>query len=160
MVIFLSVLTFFMGCINNGQSLAEGALSAFGQYEEAIDTTQCAANLQQELSSDTSKWLADITVKDYYRQHHEPIWYTNMGVSSDADSLLSYLRHELPLNGLDTTAFYIPQIAANLDVVHQLAFDSIGRDINEVLPQLDYLLSKVFVRFSTGQRYGFTRPAR
>ena len=61
MVIFLSVLTFFMGCINNGQSLAEGALSAFGQYEEAIDTTQCAANLQQELNSEACVLEARLT---------------------------------------------------------------------------------------------------
>ena len=160
MAILLSVLAFFFGCNKMRQGLTGDTLSAFAQYEEKIDTAQCHAFLMQEIDSDTSKWVADKTVREYYREHGEPVWYTRMGLSADADSLLSYLRRELPLNGLDTTAFYVPQIAANMDIVHQLAFDSLQRDINEVLPQLDFLLSKAYVRFNTGQRYGFTRPSQ
>ena len=81
-----------------------------------------------------------------------------MGVSADADSMLSYLRHELPRNGLDTTAFFIPQIAEDLHIIHTLAFDSLGQSINEVLTRLDHNLSKAYVEYSTGQRYGFMRP--
>lgn len=152
---FFCVLALLAGC--NGLSTEE---SAFGQYAEELDSARCSACFQQAINSDTSKWIADKTVREYYAQHHEPVWYTQMGLSADADSLLSYLRRELPLNGLDTTAFYIPQIAANINIVHQLTFDSVGRSINEVLPQLDFLLSKAYVRFTTGQRYGFTRPSQ
>ena len=81
-----------------------------------------------------------------------------MGVSEDADSLLAFLRREAPLNGLDTLAFFVPQIAADLSIIHSLAFDSLGVDINEVLPRLDYCLSKAYVRYTSGQRYGFVRP--
>ena len=155
--IIFSILAFLLGCNEIRQTLTEE--SAFGQYEEKLDSTLCNKFLQQELDSDTSKWMADKKVREYYKEHHDPIWYTRMGLSADADSLLCYLRRELPMNGLDTTAFYIPQIAANIDIVHQLAFDSLQRDINEILPQLDFLLSKAYVRFTTGQRYGFTRPS-
>lgn len=158
--IFLSVLALFVGCNANGQSPADDSTSAFGQYVEILDSAQCDTNLIQLLNSDTSKWIADKTVREYYGRHHAPLWYTRQGVSSDADSLLYYLRRELPLNGLDTTVFYIPEIAANLDIVHRLAFDSVNRSINEVLPQLDFLLSKAYVRFTAGQRYGFTRPSQ
>ena len=157
-VFFFFALAILAGC--NGNRLSSTEVSVFGKYAEELDSASCYASLQQEISRDTSKWIADKTVREYYLQHHEPVWYTEMGLSADADSMLSYLRCELPLNGLDTTAFYIPQIAANIDIVHQLAFDSVGRSINEVLPQLDYLLSKAYVRFTTGQRYGFTRPSR
>ena len=87
-------------------------------------------------------------------------WFDRMGVSGDADSLLSYLRHELTRNGLDTTAFYIPQIAEDLGIVRQLAFDSLGVNINEVLARLDDNLTEAFVSYATGQRYGFVRPSK
>ena len=83
-----------------------------------------------------------------------------MGVVGEADSLLSYLRHELPQSGLDTTAFYLPEIAEDLGIVRALSFDSVGQNINDLLPRLDYHLSKAYVRYTVGQRYGFVRPAR
>ena len=147
-----------VSCRDLRRDTVEDDLSAFGPYESLLDTTLLNACLLRELDNDTAKWHSDKTVREWYREHPVSIWYTSKGISSDADSMLSYLRRELVLNGLDTTAFYIPQITANLNIVHQLAFDSVNRSINEVLPQLDYLLSKAFVRFVTGQRYGFTRP--
>lgn len=115
-------------CLGGRQEPTEAELSAFGPYVNSLDST-----LQGK-------------------------WFTRMGVSSDADSMLSYLRHELPRNGLDSTAFFIPQIAEDLHVIHTLAFDSLGQNINEVLTRLDHNLSKAYVEYSTGQRYGFMRP--
>jgi hypothetical protein len=83
-----------------------------------------------------------------------------MGVSEDADSLLAFLRREAPRNGLDTLAFFVPQIAEDLAIVRELSFDSLGVDINDLLPRLDYRLSKAYVRYTTGQRFGFMRPDR
>ena len=156
--IISSLLAFFLGCQDIRHTVTRD--SAFGQYEERLDTSLCRNFLRKAINGDTSRWVADKTVRQYYKEHPEPLWYTPMGVSEDADSLLSYLRRELPMNGLDTTAFFIPQIAANLNTVHQLAFDSLQLDINEVLPRLDFLLSKAYVRYTIGQRYGFSRPAQ
>lgn len=119
---------FLTSCLGGRQEPTEAELSAFGPYVNSLDST-----LQGK-------------------------WFTRMGVSSDADSMLSYLRHELPRNGLDSTAFFIPQIAEDLHVIHTLAFDSLGQNINEVLTRLDHNLSKAYVEYSTGQRYGFMRP--
>jgi hypothetical protein len=83
-----------------------------------------------------------------------------MGVIGEADSLLAFLRRNLPQSGLDTTAFFLPEIAEDLGIVRSLAFDSVGQDINDLLPRLDYHLSKAYVRYAVGQRYGFVRPTR
>ena len=115
-------------CFSGKHEPTEAELSAFGTYVNSLDSTL----------------------------HGK--WFTRMGVSEDADSVLSYLRRELPRNGLDSTAFFIPQIAEDLDVIHQLAFDSLGQNINEVLTRLDNNLSKAYVEYTTGQRYGFMRP--
>ena len=117
-------------CVEGNRELTEADRSAFGTFVDSMDTSLAGK------------------------------WFDRMGVSPDADSLVSVLRRELPANGLDTTAFFIPQIAEDLKVVHLLAFDSVGVSINEVLPRLDSLLSKAYVSYVTGQRYGFIQPEK
>ena len=117
-------------CVEGNREPTEADLSAFGTFVDSLDTS-----LQGK-------------------------WFDRMGVSSDADSFLSFLRSELPVHGLDTTAFFVPQIAEDLQIVHLLAFDSVGVSINEVLPRLDSLLSKAYVSYVTGQRYGFVQPEK
>ena len=155
---------FLFSCQSGKQEVSEDALSTFGPYVYALDTLQLTQNLAQVLKADTSRWAADKTVRKYYqdKDHFEetPLWFTRMGVSSEADSLLSYLRREAPRNGLDTMAFFVPQIADDLSIVRSLAFDSLGVSINEVLPRLDYHLSKAYVRYTAGQHFGFVRPDR
>lgn len=128
LVVLLISCMFVISCLDGKRELTEAELSAFGTYVNSLDSIL------------------------------EGKWFTRMGVSSDADTLLSYLRRELPRNGLDTTAFFVPQIAEDLGIVHALAFDSVGQSINEVLTRLDGNLSKAYVDYTTGQRYGFIRP--
>ena len=156
----LGCLLLLMAC----HSSPEGEQSAFGPYVDVLDDSKLQQSLRQLLDSDTSRWMAISTLKEYYadveRATEHPIWYTRMGVSEDADQLLAHLRQALPANGMDSTAFFVPQIAADLQMVHQLSFDSLGIDINDVLPRLDYHLSKAFMLYSTHQRYGFVRPGK
>ena len=125
----LSVCCLLMSCHDRGfRELTEAERSAFGEYVNQMDSTLTG------------------------------VWFDRMGVSADADSVLSYLSREVPRNGLDTAAFFIPEITRDLKIVHQLAFDSVGISINELLPRLDAHLTKAFIRFATGQHYGFMRP--
>ena len=127
--ILLSVCFLLVSCIQNGfRELTEAEQSAFGEYVNQMDSTLTG------------------------------VWFDRMGVSADADSVFSYLSREVPRNGLDTAAFFIPAIAKDLEIVHKLAFDSVGVSINDLLPRLDANLTKAYVRFATGQRYGFMRP--
>ena len=151
-----------LSCFDSRRGPTEADLSAFGKYVYAFDTLEMNRHIGQILAADTSSFWgeADKVVHEHYATHQpfEALWFTRMGLSADADSLLVILRHELPLNGLDTTAFHINRIAEALSVTHALAFDSLGLNINEVLTQLDYHLSQAFIRYAVGQRYGFTRP--
>ncbi|MBR0180842.1 MAG: L,D-transpeptidase family protein [Prevotella sp.] len=128
-VILLTTACLLMvSCFEGNRELSEAEKSAFSNYVDSLD----------------------VDLKG--------LWFDRMGVSQDADSLLSFLRRELPHNGLDTTAFFIPQIAEDLNIVHKLAFDSLGVNINEVLKRLDDNLTEAYVSYATGQRYGFIRP--
>jgi hypothetical protein len=125
----LSVCFLLISCNQKGfRELTEAERSAFGEYVNQMDSALTG------------------------------VWFDRMGVSADADSVCAYLSREVPRNGLDTAAFFIPAIASDLEIVHQLAFDSVGVSINDLLPRLDANLTKAYIRFATGQRYGFMRP--
>jgi len=133
---FYSV-TFILFCIcillggcneQKSRELTEAERSAFGEYVNQMDSTLTG------------------------------VWFDRMGVSADADSMLSYLNRELPRNGLDKAAFFVPEIERDLEIVHTLAFDSVGVSINDLLPRLEAKLTKAYIRYVTGQRYGFMRP--
>ena len=124
-----SVCFLLMSCNEKGiRELTEADRSAFGEYVNQMDSTLTG------------------------------VWFDRMGVSQDADSVFAYLSREVPRNGLDTAAFFIPQIARDLEIVHELAFDSVGVSINDLLPRLDANLTKAYIRYATGQRFGFMRP--
>ena len=153
-----------VSCDTGNRVPSEADLSTFGTYVNALDTVQLEQSLKHILSKDTSRWSFDQALKKRYtaltKFEDTPIWYSRMGVIGEADSLLSYLRHELPQSGLDTTAFFLPEIAEDLGIVRALAFDSVGQNINDLLPRLDYHLSKAYMRYAVGQRFGFVRPGR
>lgn len=142
----------------------EAELSQFGTYVYALDTLQMESSLRAVINADTSTWKANVTVRHRYasaaRYEDTPLWFSRQGLSADADTLLAILRRELPAAYLDSTLFRVPQIAADLNVVRLLAFDSLGVSINDALPRLDYNLSRAYVHYCTGQRYGFVRPDR
>lgn len=151
-------------CVVGNREPSEAELSAFGEYVNSIDTLQLAHHLDSLLKTDSVSWEGDKIVKQRYADTvsyaGKSLWSSRMGVVSEADSVLSFLRREVPRHGLDSLAFYIPQIAEDLGIVRHLSFDSLGVSINEVLPRLDYYLSKAFVRYTSGQRYGYVRPDR
>ena len=146
-------------CVNGNREYDEADHSAFGSFVHALDTTEQKEYLTHLLDADTSKWEADQAVRQYYVERtHEPLWYAQAGVTDQADSLLALLQRSLPQHGLNPEAFFLSEIEADLEIVHQLSFDSVGQSINEVLPRLDYHLTKAYARYTVGQRYGFIRP--
>ena len=156
-----AVLVLLASCVNGNREYDEADDSVFGTYVHALDTTEQGKYLTHFLDTDSSGWEADKTVRRFYAERtHEPLWYARTGVTDQADSLLAILQRELPRHGLSPKAFFLPDIQSDLEIVHQLAFDSVGQSINEVLPRLEYHLTKAYVRYATGQRYGFIRPGR
>ena len=124
-------------CVNGNREYDEAEHSAFGTFVHALDTTEQGKYLTHLLDADTSKWEADQIVRQYYADDtHEPLWYAREGVTDQADVLLAHLQRELPTHGLDPKAFFLPEIESDLEIVHQLSFDSVGQSINEVLPRL------------------------
>ena len=118
LLLAVCVVGFLCGCQRGSGVEDEAAISAFGAYVHQLDTPQMARAMALLLREDTSGWKADKTVRQHYadtaRYAEAPLWFSRLGVSADADSLLSYLRREVPQNGLVVEAFFLSQIARDL----------------------------------------------
>ena len=138
---------------------SEADLSAFGEYVYRIDSVQLREGFRRMMVEETSQSSPLLQCyTDRLSTDAFSVWHSRMGTSDDADSLLSLLQREVPAAGLDPTFFRLDAIASDLDVVRKLAFDSLGIDINTLLPRLDFNLSRAYVFYTIGQRYGFVRP--
>jgi len=130
--IAIGLTAFVLSCADGRGTLSLAERSEFGSYVYQLDSARA----------------------------EQAVWYSLLGVSPDADSIVAILSREVPRAGLDTAAFFIAQLQADLDVVHSLAFDSLGLDINEVITRIEDNLTEAYLLYTTGQRYGFVRPDR
>jgi hypothetical protein len=157
----LLAIVFLNSCSGEGGAFEEQ--SAFGVYADSLDWQLMLRNINTLADADTSRLKSDRTVNKHYvaiknADDFKPLWFTDMGIASDADEVIETIREGALRNGLDTAAFMVGQIKADLAVAHELSFDSLDININDLLPRLEYNLTKSFVRYVAGMRHGFVRP--
>ncbi len=99
---------------------------------------------------------ADRYAREYYASGTPFLWITRSGIDERADTLLAYLQ-KASLAGLRESDFYISELQTDLRRIRQLDFDS-GNDINAVFGRAEFLLTKAYLRYVCGQRFGYVRP--
>lgn len=124
---------------------------------------ECIMTLTRQ---DKDSMLADTRTKSHYRSEgsssHCFLWINRHGVSTQADSLIACLD-SCENDGLKPGMFRLEQIKKDLELVRNLDFDHDreGRNsVNRVLARLEYNLTKAFLKYAVGQRYGFTDPRK
>lgn len=80
-----------------------------------------------------------------------------MGVDDRVDTLLSFLDRIEEL-GFSKSKFKVQRIKDDLRRFRNLDFDTLDNKINKVLGRLEYNLTKAYLRYATGQRFGFINP--
>ncbi len=118
---------------------------------------ECMSNL---LARSRDSIAADRFTHQYYDGKQSWVWVNRKGVSEQAAQFLSYLREQVPQLGFSSRAFYLDTIAADLERMETLQFDTSLYNINKVMARLEYHLTKAYLRYTLGQRYGFVNPRR
>lgn len=160
-LLFITVSLFITSCHSGGTSVVDAETSAFGRYADSIDMARIVEAFHgMKNDADTCTVSDKAVLARYHNAEGDDagLWFSREGMSDDAEAMLSFIRNEVRLAGLDSNAFFIPQIAEDMNIVRSLDFDTLGLDINDVLPRLDFNLSRAYMRFITGFRYGFMRP--
>ena len=126
----------------------------------ALSSSQIRGNLEHLLSQDAETTTADLRTKDYYRNRQPLVWVSRQGVDQRADTLLAELHRRITDMGFTERSFRVPQIERDLERMRSLDFDSATNSANRVAARLEYNLTKAYLRYVTGQRFGFTNPVR
>ncbi len=111
--------------------------------------------IETERDSMSLRMYADNYTRDYYSAHQPLVWLTPMGIDERADTLLSFLQ-EVENMGLDKNFFSLADIRNLTKQVRECSFE--GKDANQLLAQTEFMLTRAYLRYACGQRYGFTQP--
>ena len=149
--------------------------SACGQGQRDVQTIDSISQLQAQLfdqyAQDAHGQLGllvadnhdsletDPLVYSYYREGHPWVWMNDGRLINDADSLVSYLRQQVPAMGFDPNVFLLDSISHDLDSLQVPLLDSITQPA-ALLARLELNLSKIYLRYAAGQHFGFTDPYR
>ncbi len=124
----------------------------------ALNSQLVREYLEHFSRTDRDSNLAASRIKKYYREKGSVVWVDARGVDSRAASVVSTLQARLPEMGFNSEVFCLRQITDDLERMRTLDFDK-KNDINHVAARLEYNLTKAYVRYVTGQQFGFVNPA-
>ena len=100
----------------------------------------------------------DMSCNKYYAARNPYLWINRLGTDLRADTVLSWLR-EVDTIGVPAHRVYLEKIRENLVRLRKYDFDD-SHNANRTLASLEYYLTKAFLRYSGGQRFGFTSPRK
>ena len=109
-----------------------------------------------QLTLEEPAMYADAFTTKYYKGKGHFVWITRHGVNDKADTLLSYLRR-VEEEGFKSSSFCISEIEKDLQNLRKRKDEE--EDINQLMGRLEYNLTKAFLRYATGQRYGYILPS-
>lgn len=133
-------------------------LSQFDELKDqtlTFDFSKMRQQCRHFAINDHDSTQTDYITRKMYKSDFTPVWVNRYGVDSCADTLLAYLK-TVNRWGFSEEAFFTSKIEKDLKRLRELNFGD--QDINTIAARLEYHLTKAFLRYSTGQRFGFTNP--
>jgi hypothetical protein len=125
----------------------------------ALNSRYVRESLAHLYDADRDSAMADFRTRSYYRGGEPLIWVDRSGADSRADTLIAWLHAHLSAMGFSERAFGLQQMESDLQRLRTLDFDA-DNAINDVAARLEYMLTKAYLRFAMGQRFGFTDPRK
>lgn len=130
--------------------------ATLAEIQYALNSQMLNENLGQIVYTDTDTSFCCQQLRRYYADSlHERVWTARLLPTHRADTLLTLLRREVKRAGFSERYFQLTQIQEDLDSTRQLNIDSLQPVHLERMARLEYLLSKAYVSFALGQKYGF-----
>ena len=123
----------------------------------ALNSRLIREYLEHISRADKDSNLSASRIKKYYRDKGGIVWIDSKGVDGRAGTVVSTLQARLPEMGFNTKVFNLKQISDDLERMQTLNFDG-KNDINHVAARLEYNLTKAYLRYVTGQHFGFINP--
>ena len=116
---------------------------------------------------DGGTMYADVYLKQLYEPHTNDstglqdtlYWVSKYGMDERAEVLLSWLDN-VEEHGLKRETFLVDEIAEDLASFRKLKPDSCTQaEVCDLMGRLEYRLSRAYLRYVYGQRFGYVRPS-
>lgn len=135
------------------------------QYSEEIYTLidnnaqDARKHLELFLSNSSDSLTADKFVENFYSKNDVWLWVVkDTSFIQKAEITADYLKKKACEMGFSENAFLSNQILEDVAHFRKLDFDSTQTNVGKTMASLELNLSKAYLRYSLGQRYGFTNP--
>lgn len=123
-----------------------------------LDAGKIRDNIEALCRADGDRTLSGRYLRKYYlTDKGRFIWIDRLGTDGRSDTLLAYVSRVGEM-GFASSVFGDSAIAADLRRIRSLDFDNAENCINKVASRLEYRLTKAFLKYSSGQRFGFVNP--
>lgn len=142
--------------VNPNRNISMADFASMRVDEFAIDTNRVNDYLDILIRNDRDTLLTDYFTRKYYGRRGGLLWVSRNGLHDGADTLLAYLR-DIGKIGFSRKKFKTTLLEADMHRLRCLDFDTVNT-INRVLARLDYNLTKYYLRYTVGQRFGFFNP--
>ncbi len=135
-------------------------LSDYEQLDTAIyriDSHQIRETIHRLIRNDKDSLAVDNRTKRYYANSGKFLWIARWGIDEKVDTFLTYLE-KVGTFGFNTEKFRLSQIKSDLNRIRTLDVNAEENSINKVFARLEYNLTKAYLRYTTGQRFGYMNP--
>ena len=149
--IFLCMLS---GCNGNRSIFDDSPQPLLHHFSES----NLAACLSECAQADRDTIAGDAMLRKLYAKGSHCHWVNEYGVSPSADTLISIIS-EAKDYGLSPNAFLIDSLRNSINRINNRLF-SANEDTLKTLAKIEYTLSKSYLRYVTGTRFGFFNPNR
>ena len=162
--LFLSVITIFC-MFSCKEKTANPNINLILSDFDKLDTSAYVLNshsirkyLDVMISADQDSMAADNHLKGYYTNKGGFLWIDRSGLDNRAEILLNYISNVNKI-GFSRNKFRYGQIESDLRRARELDFDTSHNSINKVMARLEYNLTKAYLRYVIGQRFGYFNPS-
>ena len=150
-----------MGCKdsqpNSNRLLTLEYYQDFNEKAYAVNSKVIRGLMDSLMRQDKDRHVADLHTRKYYQDRGGFLWIDRHGIDHRADSLLAYLRTVEEI-GFNKQRFYVDQIAEDIQRLRNLDLDRQQNQVNRVMARLEYRLTKSYLRYVAGQRFGYMNP--
>lgn len=101
----------------------------------------------------------DNSIRDYYAKGGSFIWINKLTETSQIDTLFHWLDNSYLQHGLNPESFYSSNIKTKIAKLRSLNFNN-KDNINRLLGEVEYSLSKAYLNYVCGLSYGFIVPGK
>lgn len=157
---FVALACLVASCSERSNPYKDLALSDYdslrvGHY--VVRSHKVYAEIEQLMLADKVVCQADRFIRNYYHDKGRFVWIGRFGVDQRADSLLDHIG-KVEAMGFSPKRFSVEEIAADLQRMRTLQFDGHDNQASKVLGRLEYNLTRAYLRYVVGQRFGFVNP--